>query len=102
MVLAIISAIICFIAAIIMFSQYYRKFTLLRPMAVYLIFQGVWQMASFLVLEIFPGNQIVLYVNYIGTGILLLYYILLLSMTKKKSNIHSNSRRRNSQRERDS
>ena len=68
MILAIITAVVCFAAAIIMLTPYFRKITLLRPMAFFLIFQGAWHIFS-----------------YIGTILIILYYIFILFMTRSKS-----------------
>ena len=85
MILAIISALICFIAAIIIFSPYFRKVPLLRPMALYLIFEGAWQLASFIIFEIHPTSTLPAYIDRIGTIVIIAYYIFILLMTKSKS-----------------
>lgn len=85
MILAIVTAIICFAGAIIMLTPYFRKITLLRPMACYLIFQGAWQIFAYLIGEIYPASLVPGYVNRIGTCLIVLYYIFILFMTRSKS-----------------
>lgn len=85
MILAIITAILCFIAAVIMLMPYFRKITLLRPMAFYLIFEGAWQIFSYLICDLYPTSQVPGYVDRIGTILIILYYIFILFMTRTKS-----------------
>ncbi len=84
-ILAFATAIVCFAAAIIMLTPYFRKITLLRPMAFYLIFQGAWQIFSFLIYELYPTSPVPGYVDRIGTILIVLYYIFILFMTRTKS-----------------
>ena len=85
LILAFATAILCFIAAIIMLTPYFRRLTLLRPMACYLIFQGAWQIFSYLIYELYPTSPVPGYVNRIGTILIVLYYIFILFMTRLKS-----------------
>lgn len=85
MILAILTAVLCFAAAIIMLTPYFRKLTLLRPMAFYLIFQGAWQIFSYIIYELYPTSLIPGYVDRIGTCLIVLYYIFILFMTRSKS-----------------
>ena len=85
MLLTILCAVLCFAAAIIMLTPYFRKITLLRPMAFYLIFEGAWQIFSYLIYELYPTSQIPGYVDRIGTILIILYYIFILLMTRSKS-----------------
>lgn len=85
LILTIVTAAICFIAAAIMFSPYFRKIPLLHPMAFYLIFVGVWQIFSFVISEIDPTSQLPAYVGQIGTILIIIYYIFILFMTRTKS-----------------
>lgn len=85
MILAVICAVVCFAAAIVMLSPYFRKITLLRPMAFYLIFEGAWQIFSYLISDLYPTSLIPAYVDRIGTILIILYYIFILFMTRTKS-----------------
>ena len=75
----------CFLAAILMLSPYYRKIPLLRPMAFYLIFEGAWQIFSYLISDLYPTSAIPAIVDRIGTVVILLYYIFVMLMTFSKS-----------------
>lgn len=85
MILAFVTALLCFFAAIIMLTPYFRKITLLRPMACFLIFQGAWQIFSYLIYELYPTSPVPGYVNRIGTILIVLYYLFILFMTRSKS-----------------
>ena len=85
MILAIISSVVCFAAAVFMFTPYFRKITLLRPLAVYLIFQGAWTLLSYALLQLNPNNGFIFPLNYIATIIIIVYYIFIMAMTKLKS-----------------
>ena len=84
-ILAVICAVLCFAAAIIMLSPYFRKITLLRPMAVYLIFEGAWQIFSYLISDLYPTSPVPAYVDRAGTILIVLYYIFVMLMTQIKS-----------------
>lgn len=85
MILTIITAVACFVAAILMFTPYYRKMALLRPLAIYLVFEGVMVMFIYFMSELHPTNTIADVMNRIGTLAIVLYYIFILIMTKIKS-----------------
>ena len=85
MILAIFCAILCFAAAIIMLSPYFRKITLLRPMAFFLIFEGAWQIFSYLIADLFPTSVVPDYIHSVGICLIILYYIFIMFMTRSKS-----------------
>lgn len=85
MLLTIITAAVCFIAAIIMFSSYFRKMTLLRPLAIYLIFEGCATMFTHIMSDLNPTSTLGDVVQQIGTLVIVIYYIFILLMTKNKS-----------------
>ena len=85
MILTIVCAVLCFAAAIIMLSPYFRKIPLLMPMAFYLIFEGAWQIFSYLISDLYPTSLIPAYVDRIGTILIILYYIFIMFMTRTKS-----------------
>ena len=84
MILAIISAAVCFAAAVLMFTPYFRKNSLLRPAAIYLLFQGVWTLLSYALLQLNPNNSFIFPINYIATIIILAYYIFVMITTRLK------------------
>lgn len=75
MILAIIAALVCLAAAAVTFTPNLRGIRLLRPIAVYLIFQGVWILLSYALLQLNPNNAFVFPVNYIATILLIAYFI---------------------------
>ena len=85
MILSIITAVVCFLAAMLMFSSYYRKMTLLRPLAIYLIFEGCATMLTYILSELNPVSNLGDTVQQIGTIVIVVYYIFILLMTKSKS-----------------
>ena len=85
MVLAILCAVLCFAAAIVMLSPYFRKLPLLRPMAFYLIFVGAWHIFTYIIRDLHPTSLVPDYIGRIGTILIVLYYIFMLLMTRKKS-----------------
>ena len=85
MILSIITVLVCFLAAILMFSSYYRKMTLLRPLAIYLIFEGCATMLTYILSELNPVSTLGDVVQQVGTIVIVIYYIFILLMTKNKS-----------------
>lgn len=85
MFLAIFTALLCFGASILMLSPYFRKIPLLRPMAFYLIFEGAWQIFSYLTTELYPTSVVPDIIGRIGTCVIILYYIFVMVMTRTKS-----------------
>ncbi len=84
MILAILSAVFCFGAAVLIFTPSFRRVALLRPLAYYLFFQGVWQLVSYIVLQLDPTNGFIANVNYVGTILILGYYIFILLINSRK------------------
>ena len=85
MFLAIFCAVLCFGASVLMLSPYFRRIPLLHPMAFYLIFEGAWQIFSYLITEVYPTSVVPDVVGRIGTSVIILYYIFILVMTRTKS-----------------
>ncbi len=85
MILAIISAVVCFSASVLIFTPHLRKISLLRPLAYYLFFEGVWQLLSYIILQVDPTNGFIANINYIGTILIIGFYIFLLLKAHLKS-----------------
>lgn len=92
MILSIITTAVCFIAAVIMFSSYYRKMPLLKPLAIYLIFEGCATMLTYVMSQIDPVSTIGDIIQQAGTLAIVVYYIFVLVMTKSKSKRKSRKR----------
>ncbi len=86
MLLAIITAAVCFLAAVVMFTPYYRKMPLLRPLAIYLIFEGCVIMLTHIFSQLNPTSTVCDIISQVGTLVIVIYYIFVLLMTKQKSN----------------
>lgn len=95
MVLAILCAVLCFAAAIVMLSPYFRKLPLLRPMAFYLIFVGVWHIFTYIIRDLHPTSLVPDYIGRIGTILIIVYYLFILIMTRSKSKKKNRDRNRN-------
>ena len=95
MVLAILCAVLCFAAAIVMLSPYYRKLPLLRPMAFYLIFVGAWHIFTYIIRDLHPTSLVPDYIGRIGTILIIIYYLFILIMTRSKSKKKNKNRNRN-------
>lgn len=85
MILTIITALICFASGIICFSPYFRKVPLLRPLAFFIIFEGISSVVSFIFSELYPTSSFPTYFNSIGTIIILVYFLFVMFMTRNKS-----------------
>ncbi|MBQ4128184.1 MAG: hypothetical protein IJD68_00255 [Ruminococcus sp.] len=85
MLLAIFTTAVCFVAAIVMFTPYYRKMPLLRPLAIYLIFEGCVIMLTHILSDLNPTSTVGDTIGQVGTLVIVVYYIFVLLMTKTKS-----------------
>ncbi len=95
MVLAILCAVLCFAAAIVMLSPYFRKLPLLRPMAFYLIFVGAWHIFTYIIRDLHPTSLVPDYIGRIGTILIIIYYLFILIMTRSKSKKKNKNRNKN-------
>ncbi len=98
MILAIISASVCFGASVLIFTPHLRKSALLRPLAYYLFFEGVWQLLSYIILQVDPTNGFIANINYIGTILIIGLYIFLLIKTHFKAS-RANKKQEKSERQ---
>ena len=94
MILAIIAALVCLAAAALTFTPNLRGIRLLRPVAIYLIFQGVWTLLSYALLQLNPNNAFIFPVNYIATILLIAYFIFVMIFSNFKRKPRKNKRER--------
>lgn len=66
MLIAIISAVICLIISIVLFTPAFRRLLILRPVALFFIFEGVWIMVDYIITQIWPGIEAMQWVHYAG------------------------------------
>ena len=76
-----------------MFTPHFRKVFLLRPVAFYLIFQGVWILLSYALLQLNPNNAFIFPINYIATIILIAYFIFVMIASRFKRKPKRDKRR---------
>ncbi|MEF2918955.1 MAG: hypothetical protein U0O22_00615 [Acutalibacteraceae bacterium] len=94
MLIAILSAAICLIIAIILFTPTFRHLPLFRPVALFFIFEGVWIMADYLFTQLFPGTEAMQWVHYAGVLVFGGYLAICLFFSKpKKPKNEKNSKR---------
>jgi len=92
--IAILAGAVCLVIAIVLFTPMFRHALLFRPVALFFMFEGVWIMGDYLVNQLWPGNDAMLWVHFVGVivfgGYLLL--CLLYSRPKKEKNKKNNKK----------
>ena len=78
MLIAILSGAVCLIISIILFTPMFRHFMILRPVALFFIFEGVWIFVDYLIARIYPGTEAIQWIHYAGIIIFGGYLILCL------------------------
>ena len=73
--IAIISALVCFAVAVVLFTPLFRTVALFRPVALFFIFEG---------LQIWPGTSMMQWFHYIGIIIFGGYLLLCLFYSRPK------------------
>ncbi len=87
MLLAIISAVVCIIAATIMYTPRLRGFQHYRPVALAFIFEGIWIMLDYIFRQIMPDNVFMEMIHYIGLIVLGIYFVVsVFFLSGKKTN----------------
>lgn len=66
MLIAIISAVVCLIISIVLFTPAFRGLLILRPVALFFIFEGIWIMVDYIITQIWPGIEAMQWVHYAG------------------------------------
>ena len=82
--IAIISALVCFAVAVVLFTPLFRTVALFRPVALFFIFEGLWVLANYLVIQIWPGTSMMQWFHYIGIIIFGGYLLLCLFYSRPK------------------
>lgn len=85
MLFSIICAVMYFISAIILFMPKFRKYPFFKPFGVYMTYQGIWTLLSYLVNQLFPTNQVMTVFNYLGSFVFCLYFLFVYVVSQKKS-----------------
>ncbi len=84
MLLAIIAAVVCFIAATIMYTPKIRSFEYYRQIAFLFLFEGIWILLDYIFKQISPDNVFMQIIHYIGLIVLVLYFALKVFLSKSK------------------
>lgn len=74
-IFTIICAVMYFISAIILFMPKFRKYPFFKPFGVYMAYQGIWTLLSYPINQLFPTNQVMTVLNYIGSFVFCLYFL---------------------------
>ena len=88
MFLAIIAAVFCLAAATLMYTPKMRTFRFYRPVALLLLFEGIWILFDYIFRQISPDSSFTMIIHYVGLIALGAYFmirILLESKEKSKS-----------------
>ncbi len=84
MLVAILSAAVCLIIAIVLFTPTFRHLPLFRPVALFFIFEGIWIMADYLFTQLFPGTEAMQWTHYAGVIVFGGYLAICLFFSKPK------------------
>ncbi len=65
MILPIIAAVCCLVAATLMFTPRMRMLPFYRPVSILFLSEGIWLLADYAVSQIAPGNALMDIIHYI-------------------------------------
>ncbi len=97
--IAFVAAFICFTVAVVLFAPLFRTVALFRPVALFFIFEGLWILANYLVIHIWPGTSMMQWVHYIGIIIFGGYLLLCLFYSRPKKPKKEKDRKRQSRKQ---
>lgn len=98
--IAILSAVVCLVIAIVLFTPMFRYALLFRPVALFFIFEGIWIMCDYLVTQLWPGTEAMLWVHYVGVIIFGGYLLLCLLYSRPKKEKNKSNTKKNTKRKR--
>lgn len=78
---SVVSSLICFAIATILFTQPFRECRFYKELSIFFLFEGSWAIIDLAASEIWPKNNFMSWVNYIGTiifGGYLLYNLIVI------------------------
>lgn len=84
MLLAIISAVVCFAIATIMYTPRMRSFQFYRPIAFLFLFEGIWVLLDYIFRQIMPDNVFMQMIHYVGLIALGAYFAIKLFISSGK------------------
>lgn len=83
--IALIASFICLAIAVLLFTPLFKKLPLYSPIALFFLFEGVWILIDYIVLQLSPNNSAMQYIHYAGVIVFGGYLILCLFYSKPKS-----------------
>lgn len=83
MILSLICSVMFFLSAIILFMPKFRKYPFFKPFGVYMAYQGIWTLLSYIVNQLFPTNQVMTVFNYLGSFVFCVYFLFIFYMSRK-------------------
>ena len=101
MVAAIIAGVVCLGIAVILSTPSFRQIGMLRPVALFFTFEGIWILADYLITRILPGTEVMQWIHYVGViifgvcVIVCLQYIRPKGEKKKRTDIRKNKNKNN-------
>lgn len=94
MILSLICSVMFFLSAIILFMPRFRKYPFFKPFGVYMAYQGIWTLLSYIVNQLFPTNQVMTVFNYLGSFVFCIYFLYIYYMTNKGMKKNKGSRQK--------
>ena len=82
--IAFISAFVCFAVAVVLFTPLFPSVAVFRPGALFFIFEGLWILANYIVIQIWPGTGMMQWIHYIGIIVFGGYLLLCLFFSRPK------------------
>ncbi len=76
MLLAILAAAACLVAATLMYTPKMRTFRFYRPVALIFLFEGVWLMLDYIVRQASPDSTFTMIIHYVGLIVFGIYFSL--------------------------
>lgn len=64
--LAVISALVCFAVSVILFTPPLRSFPFYQAIALFFLFEGAWCLFNSVILEVWPQQTFMIFIQYIG------------------------------------
>ncbi len=84
--IALIASFICLLIAVLLFTPLFKKLPLYTPIALFFLFEGVWTLVNYLVLQLSPNDSAMQYIHYAGIIVFGGYLILCLFYSRPKAN----------------
>lgn len=82
--IAFIAAFVCFAVAVVLFTPLFHSVAVFRPVALFFIFEGLWVLANYIVIQIWPGSSMMQWIHYTGIIIFGGYLLLCLFYSRPK------------------